>query len=46
MQFVVIYGFMPALGTMFDHKCKPLYNYVSDSGSQALFICPKFPKEK
>ena len=27
MQFVVLYGFMPAQGTLFDHKCKPLFTY-------------------
>jgi translation initiation factor 2A len=27
MQFVVIYGYMPAVATLFDHKCKPVFSY-------------------
>ena len=41
LQFCVIYGYMPALTTMFDAQCKPLYTFgtgyrneihMSDSG--------------
>eukprot|EP01051_Picozoa_sp_SAG22_P001256 SAG22_NODE_48_length_24654_cov_4.406394_4_plen_99_part_00 len=27
MQFVALYGFMPATATMFDKKCKPIFTY-------------------